>query len=149
MLRIIAFNSQTCQSYQIDLTYEDLMILAEGHIKLLEEESTQDLISIILSSLTLIKRKVKVSSGAISVNQKESTAKPVFQMIEVLVVEYRCFFNEAQRTDWDPKKKKILIRHDRRLQGIVKDAGTVTDFDKSLCYEAFSVVYSSEFFLEL
>jgi len=70
-------------------------------------------------------------------------------MIEVLVVEYRCFFNEAQRTDWDPKKKKILIRHDRRLQGIVKDAGTVTDFDKSLCYEAFSVVYSSEFFLAL
>jgi len=78
MIRIVAFNSQTCQSYQIDLTYEDLMILAEGHIKLLEEESTQDLISIILSSLTLIKRKVKVSSGAISVNQKESTAKPVF-----------------------------------------------------------------------
>ena len=35
----------------------------------------------------------------------------------------------------------ILIRHDKRKQGIVKDIATLTDFDKSLIYEAFSEVY--------
>lgn len=70
-------------------------------------------------------------------------------MVEVLVLEHRCFFNEVVRTNWDNKKKKILMRHDRRLQGIVKDVETTTDFDKALCYEAYSVVYAHEFFLPL
>lgn len=60
MIRIVAFNSLTCQNFQIDLTYEDLLILAEGHIKMLEEESIQDLTTLLLNSLTVIKRKVKV-----------------------------------------------------------------------------------------
>jgi hypothetical protein len=63
MIRIIAFNSMTCQSFQIDLTNEDLMILTEGHLKLLEEENIKDLITLILNALTLIKRKVKVTNN--------------------------------------------------------------------------------------
>lgn len=35
----------------------------------------------------------------------------------------------------------ILARHDKRKQGIVKDIGTLTDFEKSLMYEEFSAVY--------
>ena len=70
-------------------------------------------------------------------------------MIEVLVVEHRCFFNEIYRINWDQRKKMILMRHDKRKQGIVKDIETLTDFDKSLMYEAFSEVYTSDFFLPL
>jgi hypothetical protein len=67
----------------------------------------------------------------------------------VLVVEHRCFFSESFRSNWDRNSKKILMRHDRKLQGIVKDAETLTDLEKSLCYEAFTIVYESEFFLPL
>lgn len=35
------------------------------------------------------------------------------------------------------------------MQGIVKDVEILTDFDKSLIYEAFSDVYASDFFLPL
>jgi hypothetical protein len=93
----------------------------------------------------LIKRKVKSNSSLSNI----ANAKPHFHMIEVLVVEYRCFFSEIFRTNFDHKKKKILMRYDRRLQGMVKDVETATDYNKALCYEAYSVVYSSDFFLPL
>jgi hypothetical protein len=70
-------------------------------------------------------------------------------MIEVLVLEHRCFFNEVNRSNFDSKKKKILMRYDRRLQGMVKDVEIATDYEKALCYEAYSVVYISDFFLPL
>lgn len=112
MIRIVAFNNQTCQHFQVDLTTEDLLILTEGHLKLLEEESTTDLITLILNSLTIIRRKVKVSQD---MTMGYAAGKPTLQMVEVLVVEHRCFFNETKRSWWDHKKKKILMRTDRRL----------------------------------
>jgi hypothetical protein len=48
MIRIVAFNNSTCETYQVDLTKDDLMILIEGHIRLLEEENQADLCSLLL-----------------------------------------------------------------------------------------------------
>ena len=39
LIRLVAFNNATCETYQLDLTKEDLNILVEGHQKLLEEEN--------------------------------------------------------------------------------------------------------------
>lgn len=31
LVRLVAFNNATCETYQLDLTKEDLLILVEGH----------------------------------------------------------------------------------------------------------------------
>jgi hypothetical protein len=49
LIRLVAFNNATCETYQLDLTKEDLLILVEGHQKLLEEENLQDLCSLLLN----------------------------------------------------------------------------------------------------
>lgn len=48
-LRIVAFNNATCETFQLDLTREDLMILVDGHMRLLEEENQADLTSLLLN----------------------------------------------------------------------------------------------------
>lgn len=57
-LRIIAFNNQTCQSFELDLLKDDLMVFVESNIKLLEEENCNDLYNLLANSLTIITRKV-------------------------------------------------------------------------------------------
>ena len=54
MLRIIAFNNQTCQSYELDLTKEDILIFVESNLKFLEEENSTDLYHLLANSLTII-----------------------------------------------------------------------------------------------
>lgn len=39
LIRIVAFNNASCETFQLDLTRDDLMILVEGHQRLLEEEN--------------------------------------------------------------------------------------------------------------
>jgi hypothetical protein len=56
-LRLIAFNNQTCQSFELDLTKTDLLVFAESNLKLLEEESATDLYTMLANSLTIITRK--------------------------------------------------------------------------------------------
>ena len=34
-IRIVAFNNATCETFQLDLTRDDLMILVDGHMSLL------------------------------------------------------------------------------------------------------------------
>ena len=58
MIRIIAFDNRTCETYQLDLTKDDLLILTEGHMRLLEEENLNDLCSLVLNQLTMIHRKL-------------------------------------------------------------------------------------------
>ena len=73
MIRIVAFNNSTCETYQVDLTKDDLMILIEGHIRLLEEENQADLCSLLLKQLTIIQRKYRDKGGGdVVVNTKNS-----------------------------------------------------------------------------
>ena len=58
LIRIVAFNNQSCETFQLDLTRDDLMILVDGHQRLLEEENQADLCSLLLHQLTMIERKI-------------------------------------------------------------------------------------------
>lgn len=49
LIRIVAFNNASCETFQLDLTRDDLMILVDGHMRLLEEENQMDLCSILLN----------------------------------------------------------------------------------------------------
>ena len=65
------------------------------------------------------------------------------------MVEHRCFFNEITQQKWDAKNKLILARHDKKKQGLMADAETITEFEKSIMYEAFFDVYVGEVILPL
>ena len=49
LIRIVAFNNATCETFQLDLTRDDLMVLINGHQRLLEEENQADLCSLLLN----------------------------------------------------------------------------------------------------
>ena len=60
IIRVIAFDIETNNSYAFDLMYDDLLLLVEGNTKLLdpdpEQEYSKDLCQIILNNLTLLRR---------------------------------------------------------------------------------------------
>lgn len=43
VIRIVAFDNENCSSFSFDLTFEDLMLFVEGNIRLLDNESNNDL----------------------------------------------------------------------------------------------------------
>ena len=49
LIRIVAFDNDTCETFQLDLTKEDLMILTDGRQSLLEEGNLADLCSLLLN----------------------------------------------------------------------------------------------------
>ena len=65
IIRVVAFDIETNNSYAFDLMYEDLMLLVEGNTKLFdpEQKNHDDLYQIILNNLTLLRRPVAKSSG--------------------------------------------------------------------------------------
>lgn len=127
LIRIVAFNNASCETFQLDLTRDDLMILVDGHMRLLEEENQMDLCSILLNQLTMIERKM--SQEDIEANNASTlTRKDRVTVKKVLVVEHRCFFNELQHKKWDKQNKLIIARHDKRKQGLLKDCETITDY---------------------
>jgi hypothetical protein len=95
-----------------------------GNIKLLEDENSHDLCQIILNNLSIIKRE--------KVNKLGKTTYE-----DVLIVEHKIFFNEQYRSNYDKKNKMIFGKYDKKRQGLVKDVCVLTDFDKSVIYEAF------------
>ena len=151
LIRIVAFNNATCDTFQLDLTRDDLMILVNGHQRLLEEENQVDLCSLLLNQLTMIERNYDLTSerdeNDASVLSRGEKAKQ--EKKKVLVVEHRCFFNDILPKKWDSKNKLIIARHDKRKQGLINDFGTITDFEKSIMYEAFFDVYVGEAVLPL
>ena len=86
----------------------------------------------------------KEAQNASTISRKERLS-----VKKVLVVEHRCFFNEMTHKKWDSRNKLILARHDKRKQGLLADCETITDFDKSIMYEAFFDVYVGEAVLPL
>ena len=96
------------------------------------------------NALTLVKLKVRVLPKSTDKEQKI-----VFTTADVLVVEHRFFFSDAKKAQVLTSNKKIIGRLDKRLQGLVKDMATESDFEKGVCYEAFQQVYSEEFYLAL
>ena len=65
IIRVVAFDIETNNSYAFDLMYEDLMLLVEGNTKLFdpEQKNHDDLYQIILNNLTLLRRPVAKSAG--------------------------------------------------------------------------------------
>lgn len=43
----------------------------------------------------------------------------------------------------------LKAKHDKHLQGLIKDQSNSTDFDKAIVYEAFDEVYTENFALNL
>lgn len=43
VLRVIAFEHETYIQHSLDLTFEDLMLILDGNMKLLEDEQLHDL----------------------------------------------------------------------------------------------------------
>jgi len=134
-LRIIAFNNQTCQSYELDLLKDDLLVFLESNLKLLEEENIMDLFNLLANSFTIITRKTNQRSGVVP--------------IQVLTVEHRCFFNELYRQNWDARNRKIKARHNKFKQGLVQSVQCITDYPQSVLYEGFENVFDKEITLDL
>ena len=61
-----------------------------------------------------------------------------------LAVEYKLFFNEYYRNEYE-RNKMIIAKYDERKKGLIQDKGIGTDFDKSILYEAFDTVYFENF----
>jgi hypothetical protein len=43
----------------------------------------------------------------------------------------------------------LKAKHDKHLQGLIKDQSISTDFDKAIVYEAFNQVYKENFTLDI
>jgi hypothetical protein len=43
----------------------------------------------------------------------------------------------------------LKAKHDKHLQGLIRDVSISTDFDKAIVYEAFNQVYSENFALDI
>ena len=68
--------------------------------------------------------------------------------MDILAVEHRCFFNQKYRKTWDVNKK-VKDRHNILKQGLCKQIGTETDFEKSIIYEAYDEVFAETVALNL
>ena len=62
-LRVVAFNNQTCDKFELDLTKEDLLVFVENNIRYLEEDHAQDLYNLVCNSLTIFMRKFVSKTG--------------------------------------------------------------------------------------
>lgn len=52
VLRVVAFDNDSCTAYSFDLTYEDLMLFADGNHRLLDADNYNDLCQMIMNNLT-------------------------------------------------------------------------------------------------
>lgn len=116
LIRIVAFNNATCDTFQLDLTRDDLMILVNGHQRLLEEENQADLCSLLLNQLTMLERNPdshdREANDGSALSRSDKQGKRPNK--KVLVVEHRCFFNNIEHKKWDSRNKLIIARHDKR-----------------------------------
>lgn len=49
---MIAFDNDSCTSYNFDLIYEDLMLFVDGNMRLLEPDNQNDLCQMIMNNMT-------------------------------------------------------------------------------------------------
>ena len=52
VLRVIAFDNDTCSSYSFDLVYDDIMLFVDGNPRFLEPENQNELCQMIMNNLT-------------------------------------------------------------------------------------------------
>jgi hypothetical protein len=57
VMRIVAFDNDSCTAYSFDLTYEDLMLFVDGHIRLLDADNFNDLCQMIMNNMTKFNSK--------------------------------------------------------------------------------------------
>lgn len=57
LIRVVAYECETNNSYSFDLTYEDLLLFTDGNVKLIDQDGGQEVCQMILNNLTLIRRR--------------------------------------------------------------------------------------------
>jgi hypothetical protein len=121
MLRIIAFEDLTSAQYKLDLTFQDLLTLTDGDVKLLEDSNVSDLCYMILSNLTMISRELGKPIPIKTKGGENDSNAPMKTHEDVLIVEHRIFFREEYRGSYDKKKKNITAKYDKKRQGLIRD----------------------------
>eukprot|EP00347_Sterkiella_histriomuscorum_P009856 403339614 len=66
-----------------------------------------------------------------------------------LAVEHKLFFNEYYKIEYDKPNRVILGKHDKKKKGLVQEKSVSTEFDKSIIYEAFEVVYQDKILFQI
>lgn len=58
------------------------------------------------------------------------------------------FFNDYYKIEYDKSNRVIIGKHDKRKKGLVQEKSIITDFDKSIIYEEFEIVYEDKIQME-
>jgi hypothetical protein len=175
VIRVIAFDNDSCTSYNFDLTYEDLMLFVDGNMRLLEVDNQHDLCLMIMNNLTRFNSRENLHhqggdegkdsggeddmDGDVDTSQLDRGETKYSKMMitrtstggqfgskepraEItLAVEHKIFFNEAYRNEYE-RNKLIMAKNDKRKQGLKQDRSLNTEFEKSIVYEAFDIIYT-------
>jgi hypothetical protein len=81
-----------------------------------------------LNNITLISKNKAIPDS--NTNDKELR----------VAIEHRIFFNDHYKQEYD-RNKIIFTKNNKRKKGLLQDVSLDTEFDKSIIYEAFDLVY--------
>lgn len=168
VIRVIAFDNETCSSYSFDLTYEDIMLFVDGNTRLLDPENQNELCQMIQHNLTKFNSKEaqgntellsdgnRSNDGDNEGGGLESKYSRILTPKEgeeedymrggkadiTLAVEHKIFFNEAYKQEYE-RNKVIIAKLDKRKKPMyVQDKLLETDFERAIVYEAHDQVFS-------
>lgn len=169
VLRVIAFDNDTCSSYSFDLVYDDIMLFVDGNPRFLEPENQNELCQMIMNNLTKYNSKDQLGENSVGSaddggsndgdNALDRADTKYSRMITqrdgmevdferntradiTLAVEHKIFFNEAYKQEYE-RNKVIIAKLDKRKKGLhVQDKQLSTEFEQSIVYEAYDTVYS-------
>ena len=169
VIRVIAFDNETCSSYSFDLTYEDIMLFVDGNTRLIDPENQNELCQMIQHNLTKFNSKESqgnqelLSDGGRSADgDNEGGLESKYSRIMTqrdggddmdeymrggkaditLAVEHKIFFNEAYKQEYE-RNKVIIAKLDKRKKPLhVQDKLLETEFERAIVYEAHDQVFS-------
>ena len=156
VLRVIAFDNDTCSSYSFDLVYDDIMLFVDGNPRFLEPENQNELCQMIMNNLTKYNSKDQLGENSVGSsddggsndgdNALDRADTKYSRMITqrdgmevdferntradiTLAVEHKIFFNEAYKQEYE-RNKVIIAKLDKRKQGLhVQDKELSTEFE--------------------
>ncbi len=155
IIRVVAYECETNNSYSFDLTYEDLLLFTDGNVRLIDQDGGLEVCQMILNNLTLIKRRTQQTdlennsdyssrsgdeNDELEGNSKMSSKRPVEDLDgelmvnpplrigeSSLAVEHRIFFGEYYRSLYE-RNKMIFPKNERRRKGAHQDVATETEY---------------------
>lgn len=171
VIRIIAFDNDSCTSYNFDLNYDDLMLFVDGNMRLLDPDNQHDLCQMLMNNMTRFNSRENLhdhdggddsggdgdhtrsdngddtmEGGEAKYNRMITTGMRTMNQREprpeiTLAIEHKIYFNEIYRNEYE-RNKLIIAKNDKRKKGLLHDRSMNTDFDKSIVYEAFDILYT-------